>query len=164
MLKQPRGAAARTRFKMWHRLVGSALEHAAEVSEETLDFQKLFLVQEVADDDDSTSLGGALAVMQRRWSEGFKASDVADLVNLVAADAILPDNTLREMKRDSIILRDFLFHAPTSSSFVATPRAVGNLLKSHVEEPVRHGEETLVLRKRQARDGVLTYSVSVSRK
>jgi hypothetical protein len=79
MLKQPRDAAGSTRFKMWYRHVGSAVEYAARlvkkeatdpVKRETVDqetrekmdriaaqqdvnFQKLFLVQEAESDDDS---------------------------------------------------------------------------------------------------------------
>ena len=56
-LKQPRDVACKTRFKMWWRLVGSAVEHAAMLFEpETpVDFQSLFLAQD-DEDEDSTSL------------------------------------------------------------------------------------------------------------
>ena len=39
-LKAARDAPGRTRFKMWWRLVGSAVEHAAKLSGEDIDFQK----------------------------------------------------------------------------------------------------------------------------
>jgi hypothetical protein len=45
-LKQPRHAAAKTRFKMWWRLIGSAVEHGAKLVGRELDFQTLFLAQE----------------------------------------------------------------------------------------------------------------------
>ena len=57
-LNAPREAAAKTRFKMWWRLIGSAVEHAAA---EPIDFQDLFLVQE-EDDEELLSLADALDV------------------------------------------------------------------------------------------------------
>ena len=65
---------------------------------------------------------------------------------------------LREMNRDSATLRDFLFgHAP--AGFVATSKSVGHRLKAHVDEPVRSGERTLILRTRQDRVGTMNYFV-----
>jgi hypothetical protein len=143
-------AEAKTRFKVWWRLIGSAVEHAARLSSRDPDFQSLFLSQE-EDDEDSASLADALAVMERRWTE-FKANDVADLINKRDADASLDVETLREMSCDSAALRDFLFgHTP--AGFVATPKSVGRRLKAHVDEPVRSGERTLILRSREDRSG-----------
>jgi hypothetical protein len=67
----------KTRFKMWYRLVGSAIEHAAKLTkperdaqrkrdskalDPEVDFQKLFLARD-DDDEDSTSLAEVLAIM-----------------------------------------------------------------------------------------------------
>ena len=159
MLRSPPNAEAKTRFKVWWRLIGSAVEHAARLAGRDLDFQNLFLSQE-EDDEDSASLADALAVMERRWRE-FKASDVADLINKRDADASLDVETLREMNRDSATLRDFLFgHAPAGS--VATPKSVGHRLRAHVDEPVRSGERTLLLRARKDRLGTINYFVYAS--
>jgi hypothetical protein len=96
-LKLPPNAAMRTRFKMWYRLVGSAVEYAAELTkperdaepkrdpeqtERKVDFQKLFLDRD-EDDEDSTSLAETLAIMVYKWSKAtpFSASEVARLVN-----------------------------------------------------------------------------------
>ena len=156
MLESPPDAEAKTRFKAWWRLIGSAVEHAARLSGRDLDFQSLFLSQEEGDED-SASLAEALAVMERRWTE-FKANDVADLINKRDADASLDLETLREMNRDSATLRDFLFgHAP--AGFVATPKSVGRRLAAHVDEPVRSGERTLILRIREDRVGTMNYFV-----
>jgi hypothetical protein len=156
MLGSPPDAEARTRFKVWWRLIGSAVEHAARLAGQDLDFKNLFLSQE-DDDEDSASLADALAVMERRWTE-FKANDVADLINKRDADASLDLETLREMNRDSATLRDFLFgHTP--AGFVATPKSVGRRLKAHVDEPVRSGERTLILRTRTDRIGTTNYFV-----
>jgi hypothetical protein len=61
-LKAPRDAEAKTRFKMWWRLVGSAVENAAKLAEQELDFQKLFVTQE-EDDEESASLADVLDVL-----------------------------------------------------------------------------------------------------
>jgi hypothetical protein len=159
MLGSPPDAEAKTRFKVWWRLIGSAVEHAAQLAGRDLDFKNMFLSQE-DDDEDSASLADALAVMERRWTE-FKANDVADLINKRDADASLDLETLREMNRDSATLRDFLFgHTP--AGFVATPKSVGHRLKAHVDEPVRSGERTLILRARPDRNGTINYFVSVA--
>jgi len=50
-LKTPHDADGKTRFKMWWRLVGSAVEHAAGLTGEVLDFQRLFTAQEEEDED-----------------------------------------------------------------------------------------------------------------
>ena len=159
VLGSPPDAEAKTRFKVWWRLIGSAVEHGAQLAGRDLDFQSLFLSQE-EDDEDSGSLADVLAVMERRWRE-FKASDVADLINKRDADASLDVETLREMNRDSATLRDFLFgHAP--AGFVATPKSVGHRLRAHVDEPVRSGERTLLLRTRKNRVGIINYFVHAS--
>ena len=77
-LKKSRNAPMKTRFKMWWRLVGSAVEHAAKLTTDQLepgayeaggptrpcqvDFRKLFLARE-DDDEDLTSLAEALEIM-----------------------------------------------------------------------------------------------------
>ena len=115
MLKKPRNAPTRTRFKMWYRLVGSAVEHAAMLAnpDREVDFQKLFLARE-DDDEDSTSLADALAIMVQQWPTTFDASQVARLVN---------DQT----EQHGAALREFLYPgAPTF--YVATPKSVGKRL------------------------------------
>ena len=50
-LKAARDAEGKTRFKMWWRLVGSAVENAAKLAGQELDFQKLFITQEEDDEE-----------------------------------------------------------------------------------------------------------------
>jgi hypothetical protein len=131
-LAQPRDADARTRFKLWWRVVGSAVEHAAGLTGKPVDFQAMSLEQE-QDEDDSASLADALDVMAKQWPIQFKAADVATLVN----DRSNPRGTA---------LRDFLFpDAP--QNHVASPKSVGRLLAAHVDEPIKSGDSTLILRK-----------------
>ena len=78
-LDQPREAAMKTRFKMWWRIIGSAVEHAAQCAaainpdidhmpEQVLDFGTLFLDQE-ADDEDATSLAEMLYALDQAMAE-----------------------------------------------------------------------------------------------
>ena len=67
-LKAARDAAGKTRFKMWWRLVGSAVENAAKLAGQELDFQKLFLTQE-EDDEESASLADVLDVLVKKWPD-----------------------------------------------------------------------------------------------
>jgi hypothetical protein len=95
-LKKPRDAAGHTRFKMWWRLIGSAVEDAAELAGHRLDFEKLFLVQE-EDDEESASLADVLDVFLAKWGmREFEAKDVAELINNQ-----YPDD-------DGQLLRDYL--------------------------------------------------------
>ena len=79
--RQPRDAAGKTRFKMWWRLVGSAVEHAARLAGHELDFQKLFVAQE-EDDEESASLADVLEVLVKKWPDKtFTANAVAGMIN-----------------------------------------------------------------------------------
>jgi len=107
-LKEKRDAPMKTRFKMWWRVVGSAVEHAAAVvaagyerpqgleAEEArkeevrrpqpIDFKDVFLEQE-EEDEESLGLGHFLAVLLKVFKgKKFAAADVAGLIN-VAGDA-----------------------------------------------------------------------------
>jgi hypothetical protein len=159
ILRTPAETQARTRFKTWYRLIGTALEHAAGLIGEVVDFQDVFMTQE-DDEEDAAALGAALAVMWRRWVE-FKANDVADLINMVHAYASLDIEILQEMKRDSATLRDCLF-GNVPASFVASTKSVGLRLKTHVDEPVRHEHRTLVLRKKTDRTDTFIYFVGTA--
>ena len=65
-LKKPRNAAMRTRFKMWWRLVGSAVEHAAVTAAGVaVDFQTLFLAQDEEDEDDNALVEALITL--RTW-------------------------------------------------------------------------------------------------
>src|SRR5262245_38909106 len=79
-LEAARDAEGKTRFKMWWRLVGSAVENAAKVTGRQLDFQTLFITQE-EDDEDSATLADVLDVLVAAYPGEFLAKNVAELVN-----------------------------------------------------------------------------------
>jgi hypothetical protein len=157
-LDKPSDAPAKTRFKMWWRLVGSAVENAAKaVVERTsiakhartmdakqVDFQTLFIAQE-EDDEDAASLADVLEALRRQFGSGnfFKASDVAELINH-------PDT--QKDRADAATLRDFLSPGDPRSTDVSA-KTVGRRLKNHVGEPVKSGDRTLVLRTLRDRAG-----------
>ena len=61
----------RTRFKMWWRLVGSAVEHAAaKAAGEPVDFQTLFLAQDEEDEDDNALVEALITL--RTWAAARK--------------------------------------------------------------------------------------------
>jgi hypothetical protein len=167
MLRKPRNAPTRTRFKMWWRLVGSAVEHAAKLAAERvepgtfdgdnpersdpartrpIDFRQLFQARD-DEDEDSTTVAEALALMAGLWpNTSFEAAAVARLVND------------QENPPGSTTLREFLYRGERVHA--VSPNSVGKRLNNHVDEPVKHGDHTLILRKqRDAHTKVWQYRV-----
>jgi hypothetical protein len=134
------GITPRTRFKEWWRLVGSAVEHAARLRLVDLDFQNIFLAQEEQDGRDSASVGDALHILATKWPTGFKAADVAKLIN--DTGTWIP----AEDRENAATLRAVLFpELATKRDEVSAP-AVGNRLVNHVGNPVRFGTQVLTLK------------------
>ena len=131
-LKAARDAEGKTRFKMWWRLVGSAVENAAKLAGQELDFQKLFITQE-EDDEELASLADVLDVLVKNWPDQFTANDVAGMINNPCPNE--DEQTLREYLRPGAL-----------PNHVFSAKSIGKLLKQHLDEPVRSGERTLVLR------------------
>ena len=144
-LATARDAPSKTRFKMWWRLIGSAIEHAAQQAGHELDFQKLFLDQE-GEDEESTSLADALDIMLQNFGQQqFRATDVGLFINDAANDA-----TLRE------------FFYPNAPPMHVSAKSVGKQLMKYVGNPVRHGERTLTLKaKKDEHDHALKFWVEV---
>lgn len=136
---------ARTRFKAWYQLVGSAVEHAVTLSGGSLDFQSVFLAQE---EEESSSLADALGALSEKWPRyaNFAANEIAAMVNNRSEYV-----TDAEQQRCQI-LREVLFpNAPPT--LVATAKAVGRRLKRHTGEPVTRDGHTLILKEWRPQDG-----------
>jgi hypothetical protein len=150
-LDLPQQAAMKTRFKMWWRLIGSAVEHAAKLHSEAtdpaaynieersrpvpVDFGRLFLEQE-EDEEEAASLGQALSIMQKQWGasqKGFRASHVVEFLN----DHSNPP--------DVVALRSFFIDGPANA--VAEPRSIGNKLAENLGAVVPYQGRTLVLKR-----------------
>ena len=174
-LRTPLATPAKTRFKIWWRMCGSAVENAAKQHAEhvaalamephptckpkEIDFKDLFLTQE-EDDEESSSLADLLAGMAKKWPVGNQATanDIAKLINNPGSD-YLPESE----QQLAITLREFLFpNAPPGQ--VVTARAVGKQLGKRVGEPVKTDKLTLILRKAtDAHTKVLSYYVEVKK-
>ena len=147
-----RCAEAKTRFKMWWRLVGSAVENAAELAGQELDFQKLFVAQE-EDDEDSASLADVLEVLVAAYPGEFLAKDVAELVNT----SRISGN--HEEKSNKKLVRDFLLPGATDDHLFST-KSIGRRLKPHLDNVVQADDGgMLVLRKREGGKGAVFYRV-----
>jgi hypothetical protein len=140
-LRLPHDASMKTRFKMWQRLVGAAVEHASRCAYPDLapvDFSRLFLDQE-ADDEDATSLTDMLRSLSKIMAgkPSFEAADVAGALNGLVEGLSLSE--------DQRVVRDFLFPNQPSGAQVLAP-VVGRKLKDHVGHPVSNGAGTFVLK------------------
>jgi hypothetical protein len=145
-LDLPANAAVGTRFKLWQRLVGSAVEHAAQCAAErdpdcdivlpdkVLDFAKLFLTQE-GDDEESADLADCLNAITKMFVTTLSANDLSFQLC----------NTHTE---NTAIVREFLFPG-TVPDFKPTPKAIAKRLNARVDDPVRHGERTLTLKSKK---------------
>jgi hypothetical protein len=131
-LKAPHDAEGKTRFKMWWRLIGSAVENAAQLVAQELDFRKLFIEQE-EDDEDTATLADVLEVLVKKWPNQFTASDVVEMINIPYPE------------EGEQTLRDFLLPGALPN-YQFSSKAIGKRLKQHLDNPVRSGERTLVLR------------------
>ena len=109
-LKVAREAEGKTRFKMWWRLVGSAVEHAAGLCGQELDFQKLFLTQE-DDEEESATLADVLDIILATHQGEFFAKDVANLVNRSGI------GVSDEAKSNRKLMRDFLLPGAPEITF-----------------------------------------------
>jgi hypothetical protein len=173
-LKTTRDAPAKTRFKVWYRLVGSAVEHAAVVAarglaeaaraERAVDFQKL-LRKKGDDDEDDSALAEMLAGLGY-WARGRTVNSAAAINAREAAKRDgMPDPTptekfwfkaadLRDLLNkhewdDDTPLREACrahLYPDMSQSENVDARSLNSRLKHHVDEPVPNGDGTLILR------------------
>jgi hypothetical protein len=134
-LKEPVDAEGKTRFKIWWRLVGAAVENAVSLVGGNLDFQSLFASQE-EEDEESATLADALEVMLKQWSKEFTANDVAALINIPNPG------------EDVQTLRDFLLPGAVAGHAISAV-AIGKILKKHLDGPVNSAGRALVLRSRE---------------
>jgi hypothetical protein len=132
-LQQPRNAPMKTRFTMWWRLVGSAVENAAQLAGHELDFQKLFIEQE-EQDEDSATLSDVLELLLKKWPGQFTASDVEGMVNT------------REPNEDEQTLREYLLPGARPDHRFSSI-SIAKRLKKDMDNPVPSGERTLILRR-----------------
>jgi hypothetical protein len=169
-LKLPHSAPMKTRFKVWWRLIGSAVEHAAKLMADhtepgafepkewarpvAIAFKDLFLKQD-AEDEDSNDLADVLDILYWEFpTHQFTATDVAEFINKQKVPVLDEDgrpecdpfgNLRFENNLAGATVRDFLYPKP-AAGFVPTPKSVGKQLGNHLDDPVQRGEDVLTLR------------------
>jgi hypothetical protein len=145
-LKEPVDRQMPGRFQLWQRIVGSAVEHAAQCAVEnenpearTVSFADMFSAQDEGDEEGS-EFAQALEVI-RIWICGgqevtFTAGDIEAFLNR--------DWTLDpDRGRATGELRDILFGSKVTGRITA--RQIGRRLSSHLDEPIRSNGEILTL-------------------
>jgi hypothetical protein len=148
-LDMPANAQSQTRFKLWWRLVGSAVENAAALAGKDLDFRDLFELQE-DDDEDAASLADVLGILLNRWTDQFTAKQVAEFIN-----------NEYDHSPEKSLLRDWLRPDASSNQQISAKR-IGRQLKRHLDEPVMSGKRALTLRaERNPHTEVLEYYVAI---
>jgi hypothetical protein len=161
-LKTKRNAPSKTRFKLWWRLVGAAVEHAARLhgAATPIDFEIIFRSQEDTEDEESLTLAEVLNAMLQRWPKGFVASDVAGVIN----DARSFNTSTSADLVFSGMLQGFLYPTIQHDRYVS-PRSVGKQLGKHRNNPVRYDQQqVLTLRSRSDHSvvkGSLQYFIEV---
>jgi hypothetical protein len=135
-LDAARDAKTRTRFKMWWRLVGSAVEHAAKLTGHDIDFADLFLTQEEENEDDA-SLFEVFEKMKAQWPYTFKAEDVRRFINAEYDFSPNPSQAVLAMPALRPLLREFFFPELRERDWdMPSNKAVGKRLRKHVDETV----------------------------
>lgn len=126
---------AKTRFKMWYRIVGSAIEHAAAALNKEVSFLDLFRAAD-AEDEDAATVTTMLQILARRFlSREFISQEVANIINKE-----------RDIDADGDALRQFLFPEVKSDQATVTADQVGRRLKKQLDQPVAVDKQTLILR------------------
>jgi hypothetical protein len=142
-------APPKTRFKLRHHLIGSAMENAvsvANLSEDgkrvDLDFANLALENE-AEDEQTNAIAGALEILRRHWrNEPFYAADVAKRINEPYP------GELEAMQA----LHGYLDSVGHTVMKAVTALAVTWRLKAICDAPVIHGAKTLTLTRKHLGD------------
>ncbi len=134
-----RDKRAKTRFKPWWRLVGAAIEHAAEAAGRGVDFSSLFLKVEEKDEDTS-GLADALQHIDKK-TEGrpFKAAEVLTWTDL-----------------DTDESRAFRSYLGGSAARPLTASAITRKLNEKKDAPTKVDDAIWTLRSRQLPGGRVT--------
>jgi hypothetical protein len=146
-LLQPLNQQMPTRFPVWHRLVGSAVEFAASMANASgnvqateVSFVRMFTAED-EDDEEGGEFAQALGIIwtwicEMRPDTTFTAAKVEQFINTRWEDDITK-------ARHGSELRDLLFG--TNVLGRVTAKQVGRKLSAHLDEPIPIGNETITL-------------------
>jgi hypothetical protein len=155
-LDLPPDAPMKTRFKLWQRLIGSAVQHAGALMGEKVSFAGMF---EAAndEDEDETSLAAVLETMSDLWADEklFTAQDLCDAIDdKKTSDSGVMRSVYEFEDSDREQLRNF-FCPTLDRGKLASAKSVGRYLRNHIDEPVASDGWTFILRAQKARSGKL---------
>lgn len=182
MLDEKPDATCKTRFKTWWRLVGSAIEHAANLVAPELaeaEFHKDIVAGKISTADITNKVVEEyLAKYKVNFEDIFVSkeetgdeetvslTDVLEKIlvewpeGFLATDISLMVNTC-DAAPLKLPLRGFLFPNNPSNESIS-PRSVGKRLQEYIDSPVRSGEDrVLILRSRKEGNNPLKYWVEV---
>jgi hypothetical protein len=145
MLDAAAGAATKTRFPMWYRLVGSAFEHAAkcygqaypqDASAVELDFEATFKKQK-ATEQEGVGLSEMLEAIEPTLDAYYKFNCAVKTKGLAANEFTSRElaaclNQYR-MSADATVVRGFLFQK-VEPHIKVSPIAVGRALAPHLDK------------------------------
>jgi hypothetical protein len=148
-----RDADVPTRFKHWYRLVGLAIEHAALAANELKKtelgksaeglFAREFAKMDVADEGD-TALG-TLLVELNKWAPNLPGN--RGLVNGKATFSTSELAQVSPLGWEALYEAvKMLLYPNAKPDLVVNPISLGMRLKKHLNNPVRVGEKTMVLK------------------
>jgi hypothetical protein len=119
----------KTRFKLWQRVVGAAIEHAAELAGQGVDFARVF-AQAEGDDEETASLAEAMECLDKR--AGGKPFKSADVLEWAAGEG-----------DDARAIRGFLI---SSGNAELTTKGITYKLKAAADAPIRMDDGVWTLR------------------
>jgi hypothetical protein len=165
-LDKARDAPAKTRFKTWWRVIGSAVEHAgaAVPGQQGVSFKDMFDSMD-ADDEDSTSLAEFLEALELIIENHKKNTPSKDLQEKMLQDAggVLTKNPnvltaaqvadivntpqYEQPKPGFDVVREFLCPEGGLDFRPTTSTRISKSLMKYIDGPVWSGGRTLTLRK-----------------
>jgi hypothetical protein len=160
MLDLAGDSTTKTRFPMWYRLVGAAIEHAAGCYKEAysqdaeaaaIEFDQVFARQKTSDEE-GTSLGEMLneldktmrswRAQQSKQDDGDESYSAKEITTCLNQNCWLPSGS---SSGGVAIVHGFLFQKVSLKDRL-TPHAVSRALKAYMDRRRAFGEEELVLR------------------
>ena len=144
-----RGGQFKGRFKVWQRIVGAAVEHAADLYGQPIDFPQMFLTAE-ADDDESAGNATVLKALDALSPDGapFRSGDVV---------AYLKEN---ENGDHAQAMRGFI---DARLQGVPHPRIITTKMKTILDGPLWIDGEVWILRARNRSDNALDFWIEKKR-
>ena len=141
-LDEPRDAPCDTRFKMWWRLVGSAIEHAAEIVGEHVSFKNLFLEQE-SEEEDTVALAEMLTKLRDTFPPTRNEDGVLKPTSFTASNLAVRIND-----GELVSVRDFLFEGTFigEEGGKVSALSVGKRLAMSVDNPTLVEDYVLTLK------------------